>query len=148
MLESLIEGDLETFEDILSEFVMKSASYFDTAERNESFYHAFVLGMLIGLGDDYQVESNRESGYGRYDVMVIPKDKGKLGIVMEFKKVNQRKNEDLESAVDVALKQIKDKNYRQELLNRNVENILEIGIAFQGKDLLVRKLIIIGRSLR
>jgi len=139
MLESLRKGDIETFEDILSEFVMKSASFFDTAQSNESFYHAFVLGMLIGLGDDYQVESNRESGYGRYDVMVIPKDKSKLGIIMEFKKVNQRKNEDLETAVEVALEQIKNKNYRQELLNRNVENILEIGIAFQGKDLLVRK---------
>lgn len=139
MLESLIKGDLETFEDILSDFVMKSVSYFDTAERNESFYHALVLGMLIGLGDDYQVESNRESGYGRYDVMVIPKDKSKLGIIMEFKKVNQKKGEDLETAVEVALRQLKDKNYRQELLNSNVANILEIGIAFQGKDLLVRK---------
>lgn len=139
MLESLIKGDLETFEEILSEFVIRTVSYFDTEDRNESFYHAFVLGMLIGLGDDYQVESNRESGYGRYDVMVIPKDKGKLGIIMEFKKVNQKKNEDLEGAVEAALKQIQDKNYKQELLNRNVRKILEIGIAFQGKDLLVRK---------
>ncbi len=139
MLGSLIRGDLETFEDILSEFVMESVSYFDTEKSNESFYHAFVLGMLIGLGDDYQVESNRESGYGRYDVMVIPKDKRKLGIVMEFKKVNQKKNEDLEIAVEAALKQIQDKNYKQELINRSIDSILEIGIAFQGKELLVRK---------
>lgn len=139
MLESLIKGDIETFEAVLSEFVMKSVSYFDTDKSNESFYHAFVLGMLIGLGDDYQVESNKESGYGRYDVMVIPKDKNKLGIVMEFKKVNQKKNEDLEIAVEAALKQIQDKNYKQELLNRSIGSILEIGITFQGKELLVRK---------
>lgn len=139
MLGSLIRGDIETFEDILSEFVMKSVSYFDTDKGNESFYHAFVLGMLIGLGDDYQVESNRESGYGRYDVMVIPKDKSKLGIVMEFKKVSQKRNEDLEIAVEAALKQIQDRNYKQELLNRSIDSVLEIGIAFQGKELLVRK---------
>ena len=139
MLGSLIRGDIETFEDILSEFVMKSISYFDTDKSNESFYHAFILGMLIGLGDDYQVESNRESGYGRYDVMVIPNDKSKLGIVIEFKKVNQKKNEDLEIAVEAALKQIQDKNYKQELLNRSIDSVLEIGIAFQGKELLVRK---------
>jgi len=140
MLGSLLRGDIDTFEDILSEFVMKSVSYFDTDNRNKSFYHAFVLGMLIGLGDDYQVESNKESGYGRYDVMVIPKDKSKLGIVMEFKKVNQKKKEDLETAIEAALQQIRDKNYKQELLNRGINSILEIGIAFQGKELLVRKM--------
>lgn len=139
LLESLVKGDLETFEDILGEFVMKSVSYFDTTENNEGFYHAFVLGMLVGLGEDYRVESNRESGYGRYDVMVIPKDSSRPGIILEFKRANPKRNEDLETAVEVALKQIKDRNYRQELLDRNIGDILEIGIAFQGKDLLVRK---------
>lgn len=137
MLESLVNGDIEIFEDILREFVIKSVSYFDTDTRNENFYHAFVLGMLTGLGENYEIKSNRESGYGRYDVMVIPIDKSKLGIVIEFKKVNKKKNESLEGAVEAALAQIKEKNYKQELLNRQIENILELGIAFQGKELLV-----------
>ena len=138
MLKSLVSGDIETFEDILSDFVNKSVSYFDTEDKNENFYHALVLGMLTGLGEDYEVKSNRESGFGRYDVSVIPRDKSKLGIVMEFKKVNKKRNEDLEIAVEAALKQIKDKNYKQEFINNNIENVLEMGIAFQGKELLVR----------
>lgn len=140
MLESLINGDIESFEDILSEFVYKSVSYFDTEEKNESFYHALVLGMLTGLGETYEVKSNRESGYGRYDVMVIPKDKSRLGIVMEFKKVNKRKKETLEIAIESALKQLKDKDYKEELLSRGIKNILQIGIAFDGKDLLIKRM--------
>jgi len=140
MLESLVKGDVEIFGDILKEFVIKSVSYFDTDTQNENFYHAFVLGMLTGLGENYEIKSNRESGYGRYDVMVIPRDKSKLGIVMEFKRVNKNRNESLESAVEAALKQIKDKNYKQELLDRQVEDILELGIAFLGKELVVRQM--------
>jgi hypothetical protein len=139
MLESLVKGDIEVFEDILREFVIKSVSYFDTDVKNENFYHAFVLGMLTGLGENYEVKSNRESGYGRYDVMVIPVDKSKLGIIIEFKKANKNKNESLEEAVNAALLQIKTKNYKQELLDRKIENILELGIAFQGKELLVKQ---------
>jgi hypothetical protein len=139
MLNSLVKGDIEVFEDILREFVLKSVSYFDLDINNENFYHAFVLGMLTGLGENYEIKSNKESGYGRYDVCVIPKDKNKLGIVLEFKKVNKNRNESLETAVEAALRQIKDKNYKQELLHRGIENILELGIAFQGKELLIRE---------
>ncbi|SHJ72045.1 AAA family ATPase [Tepidibacter formicigenes] len=136
MLKSLTTGDIETFEDIFSEYIIKSASYFDI-EESEKFYHAFVLGILVALNEEYEVKSNRESGYGRYDVALIPKDRNKLGIIMEFKKVNKRRKETLEIAADKAIAQIKDKNYKQELLDMGIENIIELGIAFEGKELLV-----------
>ncbi|MCT4509779.1 MAG: ATP-binding protein [Tepidibacter sp.] len=138
MLKSLITGDIEIFEEILSEYLIKSASYFDI-EENEKFYHAFVLGILVALNEEYEVKSNRESGYGRYDIMVIPKDKNKLGVIIEFKKVSKRRKETLEIAVDKAITQIKDRNYRQELLERGINNIIELGIAFEGKEVLVKQ---------
>ncbi|SHH39266.1 AAA family ATPase [Tepidibacter thalassicus] len=136
MLKSLVNGDIEVFEEIFSEYLIKSASYFDI-EESESFYHAFVLGILVALNEEYEVKSNRESGYGRYDIMIIPKDKSKIGIIIEFKKVNKRRKENLEIAVQNAIEQIKNKNYRQDLLDRGVKNIIELGIAFEGKDVLV-----------
>lgn len=109
MLNALINGDLETFEAVFREFVFKSFSYFDVAEKEaERVYHAFVLGLLLGLSDTHEVKSNRKSGYGRYDVMVIPKDPAQSGIVIEFKTV--RKNETLEEAAEAALQQIAKKS--------------------------------------
>ncbi|MCX5925089.1 MAG: AAA family ATPase, partial [Candidatus Dependentiae bacterium] len=89
MLSSLISGDIALFNKLFSNFVITSFSYFDiTGNQPEKFYHAFVLGMLVSLADRYHVRSNRESGYGRYDVMLIPHDTTKVGIVIEFKKVD------------------------------------------------------------
>jgi hypothetical protein len=139
VLNSLIKGDLETFEDILSEYIIKTSSYFDIGDESEKFYHAFVLGMLIGLKYKYEIKSNRESGYGRYDIMMIPKEKNNVGIIIEFKKVNRRRKETLETALEKALKQIKDMEYKQELLSRGISEIVEIGIAFDGKEVLVGK---------
>lgn len=138
MLKSLINGDIKTFGKILKKFVLSSVSYFDiSGQESEKVYHAFVLGMLIALSDDYEVKSNRESGYGRYDVMIIPKDKNKIGIIMEFKKVDRDEEEDLKKAAEEGLKQIKERKYKQELIVREIKNIIEIGIAFEGKDIMV-----------
>ena len=140
MLKSLVTGDIKTFGKILKNFVENSMSYFDAAgSESEKVYHAFVLGMLLGLGDNYEVKSNRESGYGRYDVMVIPKNISKIGIVIEFKKVDEDDEEDLEKAADAALKQIKDKDYKSELIEKGIKNIIELGIAFEGKKVLVKE---------
>jgi len=106
-------------------------------DKSEKVYHSFVLGMLVALSDDYEVRSNRESGYGRYDVMVIPRDLSKKGIIIEFKKVDE--DEDLEAAAKSALKQIEEKQYRQELVDRGVKDIIELGIAFEGKVVLVKQ---------
>jgi SET domain-containing protein len=94
--------------------------------------------MLVALKDTHEVKSNKESGYGRYDVMIIPKDKKQLGIIIEFKKVN-KKRETLESAADKALKQIEDKNYESELLNIGIKNILKIAMAFEGKKVMIKE---------
>ncbi|GAB6099391.1 AAA family ATPase [Halanaerocella petrolearia] len=139
MLESLTTGDVATFTGIFKEFVLNSMSNFDVGgDAPEKVYHAFVLGLLLNLRDNYQVKSNRESGYGRYDVMLIPEDITKLGIVIEFKKVNQYTNETLEEAVESALNQIEEKEYQQELVGQGIDDVLELGIAFSGKDVMVR----------
>ncbi|SJZ77384.1 AAA family ATPase [Selenihalanaerobacter shriftii] len=139
MLKSLTTGDIETFTVVFKEFVINSMSSFDVGgDEPEKVYHAFVLGLLLNLRDRYKVKSNRESGYGRYDVMIIPENKSKLGIVIEFKKLNQHQNEDLETAVNAALKQIEERNYAQELLSQGVTGVLEIGMAFSGKQVKVK----------
>jgi pyruvoyl-dependent arginine decarboxylase (PvlArgDC) len=138
MLKALTLGDMETFEMIFEEIIDKTFSYFDVSGESEKFYHGFVLGMLVALKDTHEVKSNKESGYGRYDVMIIPKDKKQLGIIIEFKKVN-KKRETLESAVDKALKQIEDKNYESELLNMGIKNILKIAMAFEGKKVSIKE---------
>jgi hypothetical protein len=139
MLKALTSADIETFEAIFREFVAKSFSFFDTSrEEPEKVYHAFVLGLLVSLRDDYEVKSNRESGYGRYDVMLIPKDLSRRGVIFEFKKVNPVRRESLEEAVAAALKQIDEKKYEQELRERGVKEILKLGIAFQGKEVLIK----------
>lgn len=139
MLKSLLLEDMETFEDILSEFIIKTASYFDISKESEKFYHAFVLGMLIALNGKYEIKSNRESGFGRYDILLVPKDRKEKGFVIEFKKVNERRKETLESAIESAIKQIEDKNYSMELIDLGIKEISLIGIAFEGKEVLVRK---------
>ncbi len=119
--------------------MISSVSVFDVpAEESEKIYHAFILGMMIGLKDQYEIKSNRESGLGRYDVMLIPKNANDLGIIMEFKKIGRFEKIDLEGAVISALKQIEDKQYVQELLDRGVHRVLYLGFAFEGKQVLIR----------
>lgn len=139
MLKSLISGDMETFELLLGECITKSVNYFDIGNESEKFYHAFVLGMLISLNEDYEISSNRESGYGRYDIILKPKKNTLPGIIIEFKKVNTVRKETLEVAVKKALEQIEQKKYKQQLLRLDVKDIMEVGIAFEGKEVLVKR---------
>ena len=119
LLNSLINGDIDTFSQIFQEFMISSVSIFDVpSEESEKIYHAFVLGMLIGLRDKYEIKSNRESGLGRYDVILIPKNPADLGIIMEFKKIGRFEKIHLETAVESAIKQIEEKQYAQELLDK------------------------------
>jgi hypothetical protein len=134
MLKALLGGDVKTFYKIFATTVERSVSYHDVGEdKSESFYHAFVLGILVHLDKDYEIKSNRESGYGRYDVMIIPKDKSKKGIIMEFKKVDKFENETVETALKSALAQIEEKKYDTELRGMGINNIIKIGIVFNGK---------------
>jgi hypothetical protein len=139
LLNSLVQGDMDTFSQIFSKFMLSSVSVFDVPEEDsEKIYHAFVLGLLIGLKDRYAVKSNRESGYGRYDVMLIPKNPKDLGVVMEFKKVDPARKANLEETALSALKQIEEKSYAQELIDGDIKNILLIGLGFEGKKVLIR----------
>jgi hypothetical protein len=137
MLKALLEGDIDVFEEIFSDYVIKSMSFFDTTGEEEKIYHAFVMGLLLWLGTDYQVKSNRESGYGRYDIMIIPKEKSKLGFIIEFKKT--RKKETLEAAVKSALEQIETKKYETELLQSGINNYKKLAIVFKGKKVTVKE---------
>lgn len=139
MLKSLISGDIKTFSKIFREFVEKTFSYFDTSGKEaEKVYHAFVLGLMVNLQDSYEIRSNRESGYGRYDVMLIPRDFKQKGIVFEFKKIDKEDEKDLDAAAEAALLQIEEKNYKQELVDRGVKSTVEIGAAFEGKNVLIK----------
>ncbi|MCX6583193.1 MAG: AAA family ATPase [Candidatus Aminicenantes bacterium] len=137
MLKALIEGDIKVFEEIFADYVSTSMSFFDMTGDPEKVYHAFVMGLLLWLDPAYQVKSNRESGYGRYDIMIIPGDVSKLGYVIEFKKV--RKNETVESAVESALKQMNDLKYETELVEQGIKNIKKLAIVFNGKEVTIRE---------
>ncbi|MCF7800098.1 ATP-binding protein [Candidatus Babeliales bacterium] len=133
MLENLISGNIEEFTKYFTEFVFSSFSSFDLPQNaSEKVYHSFVLGMLVSLNKDYVIKSNRESGKGRYDVILIPKDRSKLGVIIEFKKAEIK--ETLDYAVKSAMKQIQEKQYDQELKDFGIKNILHLGIAFKGKQ--------------
>jgi len=137
MLKALLEGDIDVFEEIFSEYVMKSMSFFDTAVEPEKVYHAFVMGLLLWLSPAYEIKSNRESGYGRYDIMIFPRETGKLGFIIEFKKT--RKKETLESAVTSALEQIENKKYETELIERGIKNYKKLAVVFSGKEVIVKE---------
>ena len=138
MLKALINFDYEVFEEIFIDYVEKSLSYFDVSgEEPERVYHSFVLGMLVALNNTHYVLSNRESGYGRYDVMVIPKDITKPGIIIEFKRARKNNKKTIEQLIEEAKKQIEDKKYETELLSRGITDIKKLVIVFKGKEVSV-----------
>lgn len=138
MLNTLITGNIKIFAGLFKEFVINNLSYFDISGKEpERVYHAFVLGMLVSLSNEYEVKSNKESGYGRYDVMIIPKDISKIGIIIEFKKIDYFLDDTIEEATKEALRQIEEKNYAQELFQKEVKNIIKLAIVFKGKEVRV-----------
>lgn len=139
MLVALQKGDVERFSNILQEFVLTSMSYYDFSEAEpEKSYHLFILGILVFLNDSYHIRSNRESGYGRYDLMLIPKDTNLSGIIFEFKRADSDKSRDLEKSVQYALDQAHQRSYVQELHAQGIDHVLIYAIAFHGKKLLMK----------
>jgi hypothetical protein len=136
LLQALIDGDTEVFSQILQRFILHSMSVYDlSSSEPEKSYHLFVLGLLVMLSDTYDVISNRESGLGRYDILIVPKDTSKPAVVIEFKKVWQDGPDALKIAAQKALDQIIDKKYAQELYNKGIEDIRAYGIALDGKSI-------------
>ena len=110
-----------------------------TPKKTENFYHAFVIGLIVDLKDRYEIRSNRESGYGRYDVLLTPKVIPDRGIVIEFKTFNPKKEKNLEETCKNALKQIQEKKYASELISRGLPSnrISAFAFAFEGKKVLI-----------
>ena len=146
-VKSLLNGDIESMNEYMNRVTRGVISYFDTGktpsdEEPERFYHGLVLGLMVDQVDNYILNSNRESGFGRYDIMLEPIEKTNdkyPGIVIEFKVFNQKKEDTLEETVENALRQIKEKDYDAELIKRGVkeENIHHYGFAFKGKEVLI-----------
>jgi hypothetical protein len=140
MLQKLALGDVEEFREGFVNLVPRILSVFDVSGAEpEKFYHALVLGMFVSLEKTHEIKSNRESGYGRYDVILIPKECSRPGIIIEFKKISQLKKETLETAAQAALKQIAERDYAAELRVRGITRVIALAIVFQGKEVLVQE---------
>ena len=144
-IKALLKGDVKEMNYYMNKVALATFSYFDTGSRPseayepEKFYHGFVLGLIVELSDKYEVKSNRESGFGRYDVMIEPFDKKADAMVLEFKVYDMDEEQTLEDTVSNALKQINEKEYDAELLTRGIarEKIKHYGFAFKGKKVLI-----------
>ena len=144
-VKAMFLGDVDAMNEYMNRVALQTFSYFDTGERAsgaepERFYHGFVLGLLVDLQGSYYVKSNRESGFGRYDVMLEPKKPGKdPAVILEFKVRSTRKENSLEETAQSALAQIKGRKYSEELKEKGIagEQIKEYGFAFEGKNVLI-----------
>ena len=135
LMEALTENRIEDYEETLQDILLKSVSYNDTKKGNEAFYHGFILGMSLYLEGEYIVKSNIESGLGRYDVSIEPKNKNKRGYILEFKATDNV--DKLEEISKEALKQIEEGKYSSSLKQTDTKEILHLGIAFCGKEIKV-----------
>ena len=135
LMEALTENRIEDYEETLQDILLKSVSYNDTKKGNEAFYHGFILGMSLYLEGEYIVKSNIESGLGRYDVSIEPKNKNKRGYILEFKATDNV--DKLEEISKEALKQIEEGKYSSTLKQTDTKEILYLGIAFCGKQIKV-----------
>ncbi|MBW7877179.1 MAG: PD-(D/E)XK nuclease domain-containing protein, partial [Candidatus Cloacimonetes bacterium] len=132
----LRDGDEDEFEEIFRELVSDSFSYFDVdGKKPEKFYHGFVLGLIVSFSDTWHIRSNRESGMGRCDILMIPKDPKNFGVVIELKTHRSRKESDLIETAKRALEQIEERQYELELRSQGATKIMKIGIGFMGKQL-------------
>ena len=144
-IKAMLCGNIKEMNAYMNEVALATFSSFDTGShpsgrtQPERFYHGFVLGLLVELRDQYEVRSNRESGYGRYDVMLIPRQKNQLAFVLEFKVYDEQEELKLEDTVQSALVQIEEKHYDTELIERGISKskIRHYGFAFEGKKVLI-----------
>ena len=144
-IKALLLNDVKYMNRFMNDVALNTFSFFDTAKRGsdlyepERFYHGFILGLVVDLADTYTITSNRESGFGRYDVCLEPKHKDDPAYVLEFKVHDPDDEKSLEDTVKKALQQIKDKNYDAALLSKGIkkQNIHHYGFAFEGKKVLI-----------
>ena len=135
MLKALLAGDVATFEAHFQRFVVQVFSFHDAVKpAPESFYHAFILGLIASLDDHFFIRSNRESGFGRYDIALIPRPgRQARGVIFEIKSPDEARNETLETALAEAEAQFLQKKYETELADLGVATVLRLAVAVQGK---------------
>ncbi|MDY3917258.1 MAG: AAA family ATPase [Selenomonadaceae bacterium] len=131
LMRAFAAGDIATVREGLSRYLEVLTSSFDVAQGKEAFYHGLVLGLTATLLEDYHIRSNRESGYGRYDIAAMPKRAGIVGMIIECK--TAASEDTLANEAQVALQQIADRDYDAEFRAQGVEQVLHYGIAFCGK---------------
>lgn len=144
-VKALLLGDIDAMNDYMNDIALQSFSNFDTGKKPsgkaepERFYHGFVLGLIVDLAKEYKIRSNRESGFGRYDIIIEPFDRKQDAIIIEFKVYNPRKEKNIEDTVNAALRQIEEKRYDEELVSSGftAEGIRHYGFAFEGKTVLI-----------
>ena len=144
-IQAFLQNDLDAMNEYMNRVAENTFSYFDTGmrpsqkEEPERFYHGFVLGLMVDLADQYAIHSNRESGFGRYDVILEPKKEGLDAAILEFKVFNPRREKTLEDTVNEALGQIEKKRYDRDLRERGIPDarIRKYGFAFRGKEVLI-----------
>ena len=143
-VEALLRGNLKEMNIYMNRVTLQTFSYFDTGkspsyEAPERFYHGFVLGLIADLGSGYIITSNRESGFGRYDEVIEPKNKEENAMILEFKVHEKDEESSLEDTVRSALAQIEEKQYEVDLIARGFskEQIRKYGFAFEGKKVLI-----------
>lgn len=144
-VKALLRGDRKEMNAYMNRISLEMFSSFDGGTHPsqfampEKFYHGFVLGLVVDLADRYEVTSNRESGFGRYDVMLKPLSEEDDGIILEFKVHDPKEESSMEETVQAALSQIAEKKYEQTLLAQGIgkEHIRKYGFAFRGKEVLI-----------
>ncbi len=139
--KNLINNEIDKFEKGFKCIIGDTFSYFDTKGEPENVYQSYVLGLLAIIGDDYIIKSNRESGEGRYDILLIPHDKTKYGIVIEIKQIDRDEKDDIQdfnkkidNKIKEAKKQIDKNKYYMELIDNKITNIIKLPIVFAGKE--------------
>lgn len=136
MLQFIVDENYEQFQYLFKELTLSVLSFYDIAgNESERVWHVFVLAILINLEDEYIVKSNKESGNGRYDIILIPRNKNRNGIIIEFKKVDKKDSKrDINNALCRGIEQIKKNKYYQELKDDNINKFIAMAIVFQGKE--------------
>lgn len=145
-IRALLQDDVKSMNAYMNRVALATFSYFDSGRnpsvetQPERFYHGFVLGLAVELADRYAITSNRESGFGRYDVMMEPKKETGNAVIMEFKVRNPDEERTMEDTADAALRQIEERCYEANLENRGIprERIRKYGFAFEGKKVLIK----------